>query len=205
MRTGRCRYDYCVGWPQECRANGGGDGVGPGFRCSIRSEVLAFRCQRGGAGRTGAGQEPAPAKSEVAVTPSIAHHHASLPIAYRPRRCCAPQQSPCSRGDPLHDQAADYAGADSRGACVRGACVHAASCRWKRFRSDNSPDAAKKASPDRPVHRPHDGTRSSDPKCKRTGTSHEASRHRQPSQPGDGTMARPCITFVIWTCQIFDE
>ena len=32
------------------------------------------------------------------------------------RRCGAPQQSPCSRGDPLSHQAADRAGADQRGA-----------------------------------------------------------------------------------------
>jgi SRSO17 transposase len=46
------------------------------------------------------------ANCQVAVTLSIANHHASLPIAYRlylrlGRRCRAPRQGACSRGDPL--------------------------------------------------------------------------------------------------------
>jgi hypothetical protein len=47
---------------------------------------------------------------------SIANHHASLPVAYRlylPKDWAdeALQQSACSRGDQIQDQAADRAGA----------------------------------------------------------------------------------------------
>ena len=70
---------------------------------------------------------------QVAVSLSIANHHASLPVAYRlylPEDWAdgsrTPAQGGCARGDQLQDQAGDRARADPLG--LRGRSCRAAWC-----------------------------------------------------------------------------